>query len=323
MGNRANSTNVTETDSVWEPYYDAYQKAVVQDMWVISCITLLHLLVFAILVRMEISAPILKKKKKIFSSINSLLLSIILLHFLANMLNYAYSSSLSSDPIYIVTYIIVAWFFTCFQECAMTFYAYRRGIAVIEAIFPSSRIFMIGCLLFIAFGTVCQFVWVSLANISFYLPYLTDYNAFFNKAFNAHSVALSIAIFCFDTGICGVYLYYLRVAEEQEIGEIEKLKVLSKYGLLSCCCLWLWHGSLTLFLYSSYAETPPFPLWIYILSQNMAELIPLLYVTVQLVMKWNLLVEERTRIQLMQKRMDRAKTTSFSTCKTIVKSKSF
>ncbi|ORY49168.1 hypothetical protein BCR33DRAFT_714204 [Rhizoclosmatium globosum] len=104
---------------------------------------------------------------------------------------------------------------------------------------------------------------------------------------------MNVCMIAFETSTMGIYMYYLRIVDENVI-QVQKLRILSRFGIASCVVLVVWLTSVDLYFFWSVTVSVPesegeirmdIVLRIYDLG-------PLVYLLIQLAMKYSLLKEQ-------------------------------
>ncbi|KAI8610336.1 hypothetical protein BC830DRAFT_1172801 [Chytriomyces sp. MP71] len=224
--------------------------------------------------------------RTIVRPVNILLVSMILSNCASCMGFYYYC--ILYDPIgFTVAYAVFICFESTFQSLTM-FYSWNRGKPIVELVFPiivpSVWVFLsFSVLLFVALDAINVYA-IILGN-GYALP-ATD--PVWISA-NVLSILTSTFAIAFDVLTLGCYIKYLRnLTEEKQDFEIQRLHIISMYGIIAS--LWnLASFGITIATYWSSS----WPDAVYLAMTELTVLMPLVYLFIQLAMKYALVCERR------------------------------
>ncbi|ORY33897.1 hypothetical protein BCR33DRAFT_791313 [Rhizoclosmatium globosum] len=300
-----NSTDLNSTE-IWAPYSQVFSTLSYQDLWITISAAILQLILLAALIRRETwTSPLdSRTKKKILSYTNILLVVMVLSNLFLTVFNQLYGNA--SDPIHTVVYCAFLTFYTGLLEFLMMLYGYRRGLPVIQLLLPSIPPFLIVFLILFGILQISLLIFTTLLVISNYTTLLTSSTDLFNSAVNAQLMAVNASMLIFDVLVIGVYAMYLQRISGSS-NNVEKLVILSRYGIASCVVLEIWQLSIVLYNIWTNAALPECSLTTYTILLRFYDLSPLAYLFLQLAMKWSLMRDDERTAQEKINRVVKAK----------------
>ncbi|ORY50214.1 hypothetical protein BCR33DRAFT_846765 [Rhizoclosmatium globosum] len=301
-----NATELNSTE-IWAPYNQVFSTLSYQDLWITVSVTILQIIILAALIRRETwTSPLESRtKKQILSYTNILLIVMILSNLFLQVFNRLYADT--SEAIPTVIYCAFLTFWTCALEFAMMLYMYRRGLPVIQLILPSIPPFLVVFMILFGILQISLLIFTVLLVISNYLPtQLSEDSGIFGTAVNGHIMAVDASMIFFDCLVILVYAMYLQRVSGGP-NNVEKLVILSRYGIVSCVVLEIWQLSIVLYNVWTNAALPECSLTTYTILLRFYDLSPLAYLFLQLAMKWSLMRDDERTAQEKINRVVKAK----------------
>ncbi|KAI9350944.1 hypothetical protein BDR26DRAFT_851822 [Obelidium mucronatum] len=284
-----------------------YNKIMKAEFWVAIIASIVQVVILAALIRRETRGKD-SKWKGVFTQVNCFLL----LSILANCLTFVFiqagkgaTDTSTYQALYILSYITFYGY-----QFLIVFYTLNRGLPVIQALIPKSKIF------FIAVVVVIFLMAVALIVLSFYLILEKDPVTFaiVTVATNYLQVACEVIMFLFDLAVMTCYGFYLRHIRIQGYAfDVERLCILSRYGIASFVVFQLFLGASSalsqLYIIPQVVmSSTTLPLWLTL--THVQNLSPLVYSFIQLQMKWSLQNEKQNRLKTNMKSIENARNAS-------------
>ncbi|ORY33893.1 hypothetical protein BCR33DRAFT_713056 [Rhizoclosmatium globosum] len=216
----------------------------------------------------------------------------IISNFLGVIFQYLYA--FCADPELTVIYICLSGTFSAIFQYLIVVYTWNRGLPVIKSTIPWIQPFLVVFIVLYALLQVEQAILFALSNVSFYLPILNDDLELFIMIVNIQSILIDVLMGSFDLLVTGVYIYYLwSVSRVNDQLDVKNLVIISWFGVASFICIEFW---LTFYvLYSIWANTfgPNMTLLAFTISLHINNLGPLLYLVIQVGLKFALLRDKQ------------------------------
>ncbi|ORY50228.1 hypothetical protein BCR33DRAFT_713063 [Rhizoclosmatium globosum] len=307
----------SESDDPSE-YNAAFNETVDLDFGLTVFFTVLFIFFLALLIRTELKTKLTEAKRKphnqIFSTFNILLLSMIIANCLNISFEYVYANN-NDYNIAALSSSISFLFATIFQSLVIL-NTWNRGQSVIHATIPRSVPFV--KLFLVSFGMlqVFQIVLYVLSALAIIFESLNAYLTKLNLVVNTISIILDVFMGIFDVFVTGVYFYYLYSTNGSGL-DVKKLVILSRYGLVSIFCLecWTWFNYTMMNSAWIGEPVPPISVLAFRVSLHTCDLMPLVYLAVQMTMKSALLkCDVETRFEIEKARSVRRETGLQESC---------
>ncbi|ORY50210.1 hypothetical protein BCR33DRAFT_780989 [Rhizoclosmatium globosum] len=229
--------------------------------------------------------------KKAFNLINILLMSMIL----TNCLSAIFISAHSDDKNIRETFDIIASLTADLFQFLIVIYAWQRVLPVIQTMLPKRQRFLTLFLQLFTLIQVSQFI-VDVIHIN--AAYAESGTEVLNSVANALSIAINICILGFDLFATAIYVWYIQCVKT-EVLDFQRMLVLSRYGVVSSLCLMVWQSATVsynyLFMDPTQLKSDHKNLFQALLL--ISNLTPIVYLSIQLAMKWELQRETDHRIK--------------------------
>ncbi|ORY33906.1 hypothetical protein BCR33DRAFT_723113 [Rhizoclosmatium globosum] len=293
-----NLTNTSDAP-LWDDYFSESLRLDEIDFCIVLIVSLVQLLVLGLLIKSERTVVRQKPSPKALTSVNVLILLMIVSNcFVSGFKFYTWKSI--NDTFLLIVYSTVMNFSLSVHLFVLVCYTWIRGIPVIQQCFPWAYPMLKGCLIlfgliqFVAFlASVATNVSLVVSSLSAYWEALAQINLYLSFTIDAY-------IFVFDIVVILFYLRYLAsISKEPAIHDIQRLKIISRYGIVSCLWLELWLSSYVAFNSFSSQTIPSVGISAYLAASGFFNLGILIYVSIQLAMKWFLVKEKKLRLSIV------------------------
>ncbi|ORY50252.1 hypothetical protein BCR33DRAFT_846792 [Rhizoclosmatium globosum] len=296
-----NSTNSTlfPTDS----YYDGYLTVGAQDFWITIVASALQLTILGYLMYTKTKNP--QTRRKVYSATNTLLLLMIFINCMTIAFNALYVGATTESSM--LAYLSLSYVGTLSSQCLIIIYSWKRGRPVFHAMIPSIEPYLPA--FFVLFGLLQanQFAWTVMQFCASAFSFTEEWTNVVDGVTNALSVTVNVVMLLFDALVTIVYILYLR-AMKSDLPDVAKLKVISRYGIASCFCMEVWLIGIVLFNY--WFVTPTVSIFWFLVSLRIYDFGPIIYVFLQLAMKWSLQQEEVRGEKMKRERIETARIVS-------------
>ncbi|KAJ3076613.1 hypothetical protein HDU99_001324, partial [Rhizoclosmatium hyalinum] len=229
--------------------------------------------------------------KQAFNLINILLMLMILTNCLSAIFTSVHSDDKNTRKTFAIIVSLVADSF----QCLIVIYAWQRGLPVIQTILPKRQRYL---MLFLQMFTLIQVIQFIVNVVLINAAYAESVTEVLNRIANAISIAIDIYILGFDLFATAIYIWYIHIVKAATL-DFERMLVLSRYGVVSSLCLMVWQIATISYDYLFMDRTQ-------LKSDHMSllqglllvsNLTPIVYLSIQLGMKWELQRETDNRIK--------------------------
>ncbi|ORY50207.1 hypothetical protein BCR33DRAFT_524335 [Rhizoclosmatium globosum] len=128
---------------------------------------------------------------------------------------------------------------SCCDALLDVLYSWKRGSPVINLLFPSIKSFGVVFLVVLGIVQVAQLVTAILANMNLILVYpaiSSDWKLMADINYGL-TITMDVSMFAFDLFVVLGYLMYLKAVRTAQYPDIQKLQIISRFGIWSC--FWL------------------------------------------------------------------------------------
>ncbi|ORY33905.1 hypothetical protein BCR33DRAFT_517681 [Rhizoclosmatium globosum] len=304
-----NSTNdAPSVDTSWELYYNAFNRCMVQDAWITLAVSLIQVILLVLLLLRDIDLGKTRgTSTKLSSPINVLIFSMTVFNCLTNVFKYVAATSIDGVPM--VVFFALSSFCLVVTLYSIVLYSWKRGSPVINLLFPSIKSFGVVFLVVLGIVQVAQLITAILANMNLILVYpaiSSDWKLMADINYGL-TITMDVSMFAFDLFVVLGYLMYLRAVRTAQYPDIQKLQIISRFGLWSCFWLEVYLGCFILFTYwQTQPDAPAVSTFVYEGVLRIVDLGLLGFVFIQLGMKWALLKDEERELKQRRQRIDDA-----------------
>ncbi|ORY50229.1 hypothetical protein BCR33DRAFT_524644 [Rhizoclosmatium globosum] len=274
--------NASEDPHGWQVYYETSAIIARQDLWIITLLSAVQLVILGSLLWTDA-----KTKKPISTAVNILIASMIICYALTAIF-FQLFLAVENNPLRQALFITATSLTNTGLECSVTYYVWKRGLPVIQATAPRLQPWFIAYLVLFGLVEVSKVVAVIFETLSEYLSVNMGSHERLRDVINGIVTVLSFSTIVFDGFVAVMYVKYLRTASNANLHELEKLEILSQFGIASCVVLEIWMVSNILYNFWTSCEVPPVGLSVYTTCLRVFSLSPLVYLFLQLGMKYAL-----------------------------------
>ncbi|KAI8613689.1 hypothetical protein BC830DRAFT_454715 [Chytriomyces sp. MP71] len=281
------TSNLTRTlADPWATFDDYYYYTCIQGGLVTIAITVVEVgLLYFILWKEKSCAPASSPQRRALSPVNSLLFLLITLncstaffYMLQGFVQFQFENNPNINS------IIGICFFLCFQILTV-FYTWNMNIPIIKI---TAR-WSVPHLRFLMSSYFLLQIALLIVNILTELPVSDN---LIQSAYNLIPIVTFISqfvVFAFHAFILAQFVTYLRKARlEGGILETERLSIIARFGIASFGCMQAFLASYTAFAYADTPDIPIMPVWLFVVLYNLQQYLPLVYISIQLLMKWRI-----------------------------------
>ncbi|ORY49169.1 hypothetical protein BCR33DRAFT_714205 [Rhizoclosmatium globosum] len=288
-------------------YTNAFNEIEFQDLWITVSVSILILIILFRLILKQ--STIAKGQSPIFTSISILLFAILTFNLVAMVFSLTLENETAPTPAVVGNTVIAACYILV--DVSLVMYAWKRVLPVSQVIFPASLPLLSGFVILFAVAELIRLICSTLRFLAVFHGILISYESVFTIARDALVITLNICMITFEMCVTGIYIHYLRIMNNSGL-EVQKLRILSRFGIASSVVVLVWLTSIDLFYSWSVATSPPVrvgELGIDIVLR-IYDLGPLVYLLIQLAMKYWLLREEENNDNERRERIATAKITT-------------
>ncbi|KAI8615547.1 hypothetical protein BC830DRAFT_1186291 [Chytriomyces sp. MP71] len=285
-----NQTTNSSLPSPWDPYIEQYILATIQGGWITLGCSILQIGLLLVTVTKEHQCTIDQKSflTRFFSTINFLILFLIL----SNCISVLFLMPMS--PALEMACMVAGNFFGYSFQFLVVYYTWFRSYAVLSAIAEWSVVYLRPLV-----------VLYSLLQIILFCLVIVD--TFFDPEIYYTVVPYvqttsQVLVFLFEVIVLIVFVQYLRTWKHEGFGTLKtqnskKLIIISRAGIAS---FWTYQVYLATSIGFNYVNSPSLPIVsvpVLILFWDVQQYAPLVYIFIQLGMKWAIISEREKVVQ--------------------------
>ncbi|KAI8616933.1 hypothetical protein BC830DRAFT_151232 [Chytriomyces sp. MP71] len=286
------TANATDTDP-WTPYFDKAAIATDYDTYITGVCSVLELLSLACLIFLDKISPQERReranenksyRKKIWTTINLILVFLIVV----NLASIALYDVHSTDPV--VTLATNATSQTLFYIFAFSvaLYTYYRSHPIIVSIQPRAVVYLRATLWLVGLLSITEIPLSVLSNMD------ATVDSVWNAALADVTLVSEIINFLFDASILLLLAKYLTMISGIVVGmDMGRLSIISRYGIASFVTYQVFLASSVALYLVSEADIPAIPVWVFAALTHVQNLAPSVYIVIQIAMKRSLQLERQ------------------------------
>ncbi|KAI8613338.1 hypothetical protein BC830DRAFT_1132709 [Chytriomyces sp. MP71] len=290
-----NSTTNLNSTLVWDPYNIALNDSTIVSNWVILSVSTLQFALFGVLIWKDLG--------HIFSPVNCLILTLTLCNVLSAISNVLQSLPSADATVYLAGNILFYVSYDLF-EALVVYYTWQRGFPVVSLTIPLAvpylRFAVLLCALLQATFTAFE--------IASFFPLSPAILSLCNAATAYLPIAFEIVAFVFDCFILVIFVRFLREKQAHEAAaDAVRLAIIARFGIVSFVCFQLTMGASIGMNVTFLQEFPAISVAEFVAIYSFGLYTPMLYIFLQLGMKWALQVEKVRRSNQKRETVERAK----------------
>ncbi|ORY20964.1 hypothetical protein BCR33DRAFT_524455 [Rhizoclosmatium globosum] len=291
MHNGNNIMN-TSTNSIVANYETEYGIATSIDLWLTVIMSTILFSSFSFIVWNDRKQSTNPSKRSILTGFNILFVAMLVCNLLSVTFQYIYN--LSTDMTLVVIFNCLSFLFGSIFQFLIVLYTLNRGIPVIKATFPAAEKYLMIILILFGLLLTSQFVFSVLVTTSVYLSILFENFPILLSIIKKQNIAIDVLLGSFDLFVVCIYSIYLYKNRSTHV-DMKRLIILSRFGIASFVVLEFWLTFIVLNSYWLNASQKQISRLAYSINLHICDLGPMLYLFLQLVLKWELYREDQRR----------------------------
>ncbi|ORY50219.1 hypothetical protein BCR33DRAFT_780997 [Rhizoclosmatium globosum] len=276
--------NSSTTNNTTTNYANEFIAATITDFWITVASSTVLLASFLTIVWKDTSQF---TKRYIFTGFNVLYVSMIFSNLLSVLFQYLHYQNTDLTPI--VVYNCLCYFFSSIFQFLLVMYTCNRGIPVIKAVVPIVEKYLIIFLVLFGLLLISQYLFLVLSETTVHL--VSDEQSL--AIITNQNIAIDVLMGSFDFFVACIYFSYLYKNRNTGMN-MKRLVILSRFGIASFIVLEFWLTSIVLGAQWSNEPEKQVSLLAFSVNLHISDLGPIMYLFVQLVMKWELYRDDQS-----------------------------